>query len=380
MSEFHTAVSLHSHTHHSKESAEFTPFFLQRIPLLGRLIACAARRYEDRTGLAVDFRRMYWTPPISPSLVAQSESSQIQEKLGLAALVSITDHDTIAAGPELQQGPAAASMPISVEWTVPFAGSPFHLGVHHLPPARSAEVMKELSRYTIEPNEDLLGDLLALLNGFPETLVVLNHPCCNHYGVGAMEHRASLGKFLTRYRPWVHALESNGMRPRIENQEALRMADGYDLPVVAGGDRHGCRPNVVLNLSRAECWGEFVAEIRRDRQSDVLLLPAYEEPVRLREIEIMADLFRHYPSYPYGYRQFTDRVFVDLEGYSWHRLSFYWSGGMPLWLRPVFGGVAALGSNPAHFILRCLLSLLPEKAIATFPSDIASTQKEGRQQ
>jgi hypothetical protein len=370
--EFRMAVSLHSHTHHSKEPAEFIPLFVERIPVLSRLVAIAMRRYQERTGIAVDFRRIYWTPPVSPSIVFRSEVSQIEEELGLSALVSITDHDTIVAPLELRQQPDSASIPISVEWTVPFADTSFHVGVHHLPPAGATEIMKELSRYTAEPNEGLLGNLLTLLDGSPETLLVLNHPCCDFYGLGAVKHEALLREFLTRWRDRIHALEFNAMRTWGENQQAVRVAEKFNLPVVAGGDRHGCRPNAVLNLSHVENWGEYVSEIRSGRRSDVLILPACEEPVRLRELQTVADIVRHYPSYPYGYRQFTDRVFVDLEGYSWHPLSFYWSGGMPLWLRPLFSGLAVLGSNRARPALRWFLSLLKESALATFPSDAVS--------
>jgi hypothetical protein len=377
LSEFHVAVSLHSHTYHSKELAQFIPLFVQRIPVLNRLLASAIKRYEDRTGIAVDFRRVYWTPPVSPSIVLQSEIAQIEQKLSLAAVVSITDHDTIAAGLELCQQPGGASIPVSVEWTVPFRGSSFHLGVHHLPPIHAAEIMQRLSRFTAEPDEDVLSDLLTFLDGYPESLLVLNHPCCNHSGMGAAQHRARLREFLSQYRLWIHALEFNAMRPLGENQEAVRVGEQYDLPVVAGGDRHGCRPNAVLNLSPAESWGDFVAQIRTRRQSDILLMAACEDPVRLRELQTVGDIVRHYPCYPYGYRQFTDRVFVDLEGYSWHRLSFYWSGGMPLWLRPLFSCLSVLGSNWFRPVLGCFLSLLRENALATYPSDAVNMQREG---
>src|SRR6516164_8292724 len=78
-SEFRTAVFLHSHTYHSKEPAAFVPLFIQHIPILSQLVPCAMKRYEDRTGTAVDFRRIYWTPPVSPSIVLATEISQIEE-------------------------------------------------------------------------------------------------------------------------------------------------------------------------------------------------------------------------------------------------------------------------------------------------------------
>ena len=369
MSEFRSAVSLHSHTHHSKEAAEFLPLFVQSVPLLNQWVADEMKRYKETMGIAVDFRRVYWTPPVSPRLVLASEKTQIEEELDLEAMVSITDHDSIVAGLSLQGEFAAPPPPISVEWTIPFKGNSFHMGVHHLSPKRAEEIMKDLASYTAEPREGMLGELLERLGRSPETLLVLNHPCCNSVRMEPAKHKSALREFLERYRPWIHALEINGMRPPSENQQVRRMGAEYDFPVVAGGDRHGCAPNTVLNLSRAESWAEFVAEIRRERRSDVLLMPAYDEPVRVREFQTISDIVRHYPRYPYGYRQLTDRVFVDLPGYSWHPLSFYWSGGMPLWLRPLFGVLVALGSDQARPLLRLLLSPFGDGALATLPTE-----------
>lgn len=110
--------------------------------------------------------------------------------------------------------------------------------------------------------EDTLSDLLALLDHVPDTLLVLNHPRWDVARVGAAQHASSLRSFLARHRPWIHALEINGLRSWSENREVLRMGEEYDLPVVAGGDRHGCRPTTLLNLTQAATWADFVAEIR----------------------------------------------------------------------------------------------------------------------
>jgi hypothetical protein len=360
-SEFCTAVSLHSHTCHSKETLEFLPRYIDfhRVPVLSRLIRYEVRRYEARNNKTVDFRRAYWTPPVSPSMVFESETAQIRNGLGLNALVSITDHDTIAGPLSLRESRETASTPISVEWSMPFDGNCFHIGVHSLDPAVSVEVMRELSRYTSQPAEEKLSDLFALLDSKPETLLVLNHPCCNFVRVGAAKHWSALRRFLAQFRPWIHAFEMNGMRPWNENQEVLRMSEEYDLPVVAGGDRHGCRPNTMLNLSQAQTWNDFVAQIRRERSNDLLVMRAYDEPVRLRELATAADVLRRYPHHPCGQRRFSDRIFANVEGYSWHPLSFYWDGGdgVPLWLLPVVTAVVALGSDPLRPLLRRFLSL-----------------------
>ena len=364
ISEFRTGVSLHSHTYHSKENLGFLPHYVDfhRIPVVSRLVRSELKSYQERTGKAADFCRAYWTPPVTPGMVLASEVSQIEEKLGLAAIVSITDHDTIAGALSLQGQPARAPIPISVEWTIPFAGNAFHVGAHNLHRGDAVEIMGELSRYTSEPAEEMLSHLLDRLDSYSETLLVLNHPCCNFVRVGGAKHWASLRRFLALCRPWIHALELNGMRPWSENQDVLRLAEEYDLPIVAGGDRHGCRPNTMLNLSRAESWNDFVAEIRIERRNDILVLPAYEEPARLRELATAGDVLRRYPHHPFGQRRFTDRIFVDVEGYSWHPLSFYWDGGdaMPVWLRPVVIAVIALGSDPIRSVLRRLLFLRGE--------------------
>ncbi len=368
MGEFRTAVSLHSHTCHSKESADFIPAYIDRIPGLNRVIASQLKRYKSRTGTAIDFRRIYWTPPVLPATVLASERSQIEQKLDLAPLVSITDHDTIAAPLALRQKPDAACIPISLEWSVPFEENVFHLGVHNLPPSQSQGIVNELARYTAQPDENRLTDLLTVLRSSPDALLILNHPYFDFGRLGVTRHRASVRKFLSKYGRLIHALELGGIRPWRENQDVLRLAGEYDLPIVGGGDRHGGRPNGILNLSRAESWGEFVACIREKRENDVLLLPVCEEPVCFRELQIVADVSRHYPEYPYGYRHFADRIFVDLEGYSWHPLSFYWSAGMPLWLRPIFGALAAMGGNPVRPLLRRFLSLLQDNDLATWPT------------
>jgi hypothetical protein len=350
---FRTGVSLHSHTHFSRESLEFLPSQSKRIPILGPWIGTKLRRYEESTGKMANFERSWWTPPVSPATVVATESAQI-EGLGMAALVSITDHDTIEAGLSLQ--PQSAATPVSVEWTIPYCGDYLHLGVHHLAPARAVSTMELLARYTADPapHEDssALADILASLASSPETLLVLNHPCWDVARIGTAQHNTIVRGFLAQYRPWIHALEVNGLRSCNENRAALLLAQEYDLTTVAGGDRHGCRPNTVLNLTRADSWAGFVEEVRRDGRSTILILPAYDQPIALRQLEIVADALRRYPQYPHGRRNFTDRTFVDLPGYSVHPLSFYWDRGVPPWLRPILGSIVVLGSSRMHPLLR----------------------------
>jgi len=359
LSEFRTAVSLHSHTNCSQEKLDFLPRYIEfhRIPVVTPLIKSELKKYEEKNGKALDFGRAYWTPPVNPRMVFESETEQIRN-LGLTAFVSITDHDTIAAPLWLRAKMPDIWSPLSVEWSVPFGGNVFHMGVHNLPPNRASEIMDELAHCTANPSPERIGDLFAMLQGFADLLIVFNHPCCNFVRVGAKKHWASLRQFVAMYGQWIHGLELNGMRPWIENEQVQHLAGVYDMPMVAGGDRHGCAPNAMLNLSHDETWGEFVARIRVDRQNDILILPEYEEPIRVRELATAADVLRRYPHHPPGQRRFTDRIFGEVEGYSWHPLSFYWDGGdgQPCWLSPVVSAVVAIGSDSFRPILRCLFS------------------------
>ena len=88
-----------------------------RPPLLERL----ERRSHSNHRIPIDWARSYWTPPLTPKLAFDLESRQI-EKLNLAALVSISDHDNIQAPLLLRSVPSARHIPISVEWTAPYAG------------------------------------------------------------------------------------------------------------------------------------------------------------------------------------------------------------------------------------------------------------------
>ena len=215
-----------------------------------------------------------------------------------------------------------------------------------------------MARYTAEPQEDRLCELLASLHANHDTLIILNHPCCNFVKVGATQHWATLQQFLDLCRPWIHAVEINGMRPWNENQKVPPLAEEWNLPVICGGDRHGCRPNTMLNLTKAETWGEYVDDVRNGREFTVLILPAYEEPVRFRELATAADVLRRYPDFPFGRRRFTDRIWADVEGYSWHPLSFYLDGGRgtPAWLLPIVWTVLFLASDTVRPVLRKVFS------------------------
>jgi hypothetical protein len=353
---FRAAVSMHCHTNHSRESLSFIPHYARRIPVVSRFYKSEMERY----GKTIDFSRAWWTPPVTARQVFEMETLEVESRLGLPAIVSITDHDDITAGLWLQSLDSQGRIPISVEWTVPYLRGYFHLGVHNLPPDRAYELMREMSAYSqidrqLRPHMGL-RDLLAWINEFPETLVVLNHPLWDIEFIGGQQHAVSLGSFLGEHKAWVHALEVNGFRPWRENKEVMAMAKDFGLSVVSGGDRHGCRSNTLLNLTRAASFAEFVAEVREDGRSEILLMPEYRESLVLRTLEVVADVLRHYPNHPQGQFLWTNRVFINFEEKSARPLSDYWKRGGPVWVRVALRGLRMMGSHRVQPALRMAFS------------------------
>ena len=356
---FRTAVSLHCHTNHSKESLSFLPHYAQRIPIVSHFYKNEMKRYGER----IDFGRAWWTPPVTAREVFEMETLEIESRFGLPAIVSITDHDDIAAGLWLQSLDSQGRIPISVEWTVPYSRGFFHLGVHNLPPDRASDMMREMSAYTQnvgrpgpQAGQRELRDLFAWINEFPEALIVLNHPLWDIEFIGGQRHAVALGNFLGEHKNWIHALEINGFRPWRENKAIMTLAQDFGLPVVSGGDRHGCRSNTVLNLTQAASFAEFVAEVREDGHSDVLLMPEYRESRVLRTLEVVADVLRHYPNHPQGQFLWTNRVFIDLEEKGARPLSDYWKRGGPAWVRVALWGLRAVGNPRVKPALQMALS------------------------
>ncbi|MGJ5817781.1 PHP domain-containing protein [Paludibaculum fermentans] len=282
---FRAAVSLHSHTSHSVE------------------------RLDHVRSIAGLFRGLWWTPPLAAGPALQLERAQI-ESLGLLPLVSITDHDNIDAPLSLRAQPGSRDVPVSVEWTVPWGPTFFHLGLHNLPPRRAAERMRVLARYTANPDTQELPGILDWLAEDPSVLIVFNHPLWDEKGLPPGEHEQAAREFLRQHRPWIHALELNGLRPWSDNRRVLRWARESGLPAVAGGDRHGCEPNVLLNVTNACTFGEFVEEVRDHGISRVLAMPAYRKP---RGQRITSDVLSVFSRQPDGSR-WIDRVLVRRQG------------------------------------------------------------------
>ncbi len=306
---FRTGVSLHSHTNQSRETLDFLANFGNQFPVMRPLLSRMERRAEQYHGIHVDYAASFWTPPMTPKLAFDLEMRQI-ERLGLAPMVSITDHDTIKAPMLLRTVPSARQIPVSVEWSAPYGGAQsFHLGVHNLPSARAAEWMATLEDYTAHPSDARLTEILAALHREPNVLVVFNHPMWDLYLIGKEKHQFLVNEFLQKNGAFIHALELNGLRNWDENRAVRRLAEKWNMLLLSGGDRHGVEPNANVNLTNATSFTEFVHEVRRERRSNVLFLEQYAEPWKHRILQSTIDAIRHYPDFPQGSRSWDDRVF-----------------------------------------------------------------------
>lgn len=304
------AVSVHSHTLHSQESLSFLTAILGR----SRWLAWLLRQELSAEELAsFCFSRLYWTPPLSARQALALERTQIEDRLGLIPLVALSDHDSIDAPMSLQvlAGPAAG--PISVEWTVPFRATFFHVGVYNLPVAYAREAMQRMAAFTAAPEEGRLRRLLAELTALRHVLVVLNHPAWDEKGIGKASHDRHLRELVAAFRPWVHGIEFNGFRPWSENRVAVRLAGEAGLPVVAGGDRHGREPNPVLNLTGAGCFDDWVEEVRYRRRNQIVLMPQFEECRRTRLLASICDILGDDPAHAFGWRRWDERVFYRTD-------------------------------------------------------------------
>jgi hypothetical protein len=175
--QYTAAVSIHSHTSRSRESLGFVERSFTSNALLRAFIERQNLIAQRHGGVSVDLRRAYWIPPLCPQSAYRLERDQIEQELGLKAMVSLSDHDSIEA-PQLLCV-TISDLPISFEWTVPFRTSKFHLGVHNLPAARAQRWTDDLQACTRSGSVGQVCDLLRALHAEPDVLVVFNHPLWN---------------------------------------------------------------------------------------------------------------------------------------------------------------------------------------------------------
>jgi hypothetical protein len=346
---FRTGVSLHSHTEMSMEELSGLPRHLEQMPVVSHFLRRELERYRAKNGHGVDFSRAYWRGPLDPQSAHDLEKRQI-ERLGLPALVSLTDHDNIDAGLQLRTVGIVSDSPVSVEWTVPFEQTYFHIGIHNMAPQNARWLMARIAAYTREPGAQALGRFLEELDADRSVLIVFNHPLWDMKGIGREITQAVATQFLRTYGRRIHALEINGLRDWRENQGVVCMAQESGHPVVSGGDRHGLEPNATINLTRAANFAQFAQEIREERTSDIAILPQYGEPLYLRHLLTAWDAVREHPQL--ARQRWIARVFVRNDDGTEQPLSEIWTQGAPRWIDPCLSVIGVLASAPFRTVGR----------------------------
>jgi hypothetical protein len=332
---------------YSEECLSFLPRYLHRVPGISQIVS----HYER--GAHVDFARAYWTPPLTPASALEVERKQIAG-LGLRPFVSLTDHDNIEAGATLQATCDNEVVPVSVEWTVPYHRSIFHVGIHNLPPASARSWMSAMAAYTAAPRENHLHEILNACAHIPEVLIVLNHPFWLEEGIEETDHRGALDRLLRESLAWFHAFELNGTRRWSENTATFELARAHSRPLISGGDRHACEPAACLNLTNAASFSEFAAEVRAGHSS-VLFMPHYRQPMPLRILEASGDILRTYPEFP-NRKRWIDRFFYRSEDGVARSLATLWKDREPWVLKPATGVLKLLATDRIRVALRFLLS------------------------
>lgn len=361
-----SGVSLHCHTEFSQEQMDFIPVYTEKLPILSTLWKREREKYINRVGKDIDFSKAFWSPPLPPEEVYKIEKNQINEA-GLDAVISLTDHDCIDGNIRLNEAEKNELAPISLEWTVPFEYGFFHVGVHNLPKDGAIELSKTLIDFSFSenPSKEKLHELFSLLNNLPEVLVVLNHPLWDIEMVGKPRHKVLLDNFLKEFGKWIHALEINGFRKWSENIAVLEMAEALDFPVVTGGDRHGCKPNTVINLTKAKTFAEFVDEVRNDKHSEIVFMPDYKHPLMSRQLNSFSEILSAYPHFPENRRFWHDRVHFDVgDANGLAPLTVHWrESGYRTWLKIAIKFLGFMGSpamRPVFQLMRNKIDRVPK--------------------
>lgn len=346
-----TAVSLHSHTLHSREGMGFVPRVLGKIRPVKPLLHYLEGRHRKRWGKDVPYNRIFWRPPLHPSAAHELESRQIREALGLKPLVSITDHDNIDACTDLRA--LNIEVPFSHEWTVYYDATVFHIGVHNLPADSARLLLEAMRRITASPDPLRLAQMLRDLNAMPNVLVVLNHPYSNELRTDFRAHVRLLARFLREFGEYMHALELNGLQPHSHNRCVPHLAAEMGLPLISGGDRHCTEPNANVNLTDAATFAEFVEEIRKERVSRILFMPQYRESIPCRYVEFISQAVGTYPGFA-GRERWVDRVFKETEDGP-EPVAIHWPHGGPFLIRSFVAAIGFLASAHMRATLRMAL-------------------------
>ncbi len=346
INDYSSAISLHGHTLYSKESLNFIPEQARRTAILRGALRIQEGRCKS---VKPDFSRSYWTVPLTPRNAYEIERDQIEIKLGLTSLVSITDHDNIEAPLRLRLLPETRHIPISLEWTVPCETTMVHLGIHNLPSSSAQRWLSAMEEYT-KTQKTSLETLLDGLQEIRDLLIVLNHPMWDLCGVGQKAHADALERFLRRHNRFIHAFELGGLRSWVENQRVVDLARTWDQNIISGGDRHGCEPNAVLNLTNVKTFGEFVQEIRVDRTSNVVFMPQYQQSLTMRMLHTVNDATRFIAGHPLGPR-WDDRTFHPDTSGEMRPLSQIWRT-VPKFIQVALGVLRMLEAEPVRALVQ----------------------------
>ncbi len=355
---------------------DFVPYYAEKLPVIAYFWRKERDKYQKKEGKGIDFSTAYWSPPMTSRDVYEIEKDQI-EGAGLEAMVSLSDHDSIDGNLTNCETKKITHAPISLEWTVPFEYGFFHVGVHNLPKDRAVEITKDLLAYTFSgdetPSNAKLAELFSMLTEIPQVLIILNHPLWDIEMVGQEKHEILLRHFIREHGQWIHAFEINGFRTWSENKAVIEMAEALGIPISTGGDRHGCKPNTVINLTNSSTFDEFVEEIRVEKRSEVVLMPEYEQPLHSRQLQSFSEILKFYPEFPEARRRWFDRVFFDIgNGSGLNPLSAYgWEKGGPAWLRAAIWTLGFLGSPKLRPFFK-----VAQKREDRVPKDAAETKFE----
>ena len=362
-----TGVSLHSHTSFSVETLNFVHAVCSSVPFVDKVVAHYGRLSKERYNLTLDFDSAHWRPPLLPLMAFELERKQILS-LGLDPLVSITDHDNIHAPMLLRTIPVARRIPFSVEWTVPFRSTAFHVGIHNLPSPDAPDWMERLERFTAAPDDQQLRRMLRELDAIPQVLIVLNHPMWDLYKIGDRNHAMELDRFLAQNNGQIHALELNGLRHARENRQVMELARRWSQLMISGGDRHGLEPNANINLTNVTSFSAFVREIRVERRSHVLFLQQYARPWEQRILESTLDAVSDHPQFSPGWQRWDERAFhLNAAGEMRSMAELWPRGKAPLALRLAIQCVRLF----RHRALAHALSLaVPQANVDALDSDV----------
>lgn len=325
---FRTAVSLHSHTLHSRETLSFIGRLAKRVGPIRAALSRGEARYRSANGSSLDLSRAWWTPPAAPHEAWALEKRHIETRFGREALVSLTDHDDIEAPLSLRVLEECRELPVSVEWTVPYGPTFFHLGIHNLPACSARERMLELAHFTTQRRTPDAAPLLESLSQMKDALIVFNHPCWDESGIGREQHVKWAAEFGRKHSAFLHALELNGLRPWAENREVFKMAQALGKPVISGGDRHALEPNAVLDLTNAATFSEFVEQVRAGR-TEVLVTDQYREPFALRILQSLEEILQDHENHGRGWKKWSDRVFYRCDDGVVRSLTALFANGVP---------------------------------------------------